>query len=212
MSSVIRNKNESEALESVQSSKFPFDCPLKFTDNVIQRLKRENFNLKLKMYLMEQKLGYANSSLLPIPTCDYEREVIETFEENKNLKIELAEKEAVLESAIEVIEFREMELAANPIKTRSSHGRSNVSTLRRQNKLLRKKLRKKSMKIQQLTASALSTHPAPNDSLQNQITKMQAQIDKQQRIIDEQNTLMKSLNVRNLTFGLICLLILTRKL
>lgn len=212
MSSLIHNKDELKALESVQTSKFPFDCPLKFTDNVIQRLKRENFNLKLKMYLMEQKFGYSNSALLPTPTCDYEREVVETFEENRTLKIELAEKEAVLESAIEVIEFREMELAANSIKTRSGHGRSNVSTLRRQNKLLRKKLRKKSMKIQQLTASASATHPAPNDSLQNQITKMQAQIDSQQRIINEQNTLMKSLNVRNLTFGLICLLILTRKL
>lgn len=188
----------------IAKPKLSHDClGLKSTTNYIDKLKRENFNLKLKIYLLEQRLGHSNSLNLPNPRCNLEEEIVKIFKENQMLKKELAEKESVVESAINIIEYREKH---------SAQRAKNIFVVRKLSDRGQKKsqLRKKIAAIKKRKRVNLAI--IDNNFFHDKITKLEDTIDKQKKIIDEQNYFLKSVNVRNFTFTIICLLILTRTL
>lgn len=192
--SSVKSEDEPKTL-AIKTTNYPFGYPFMKTYNVIEKLESENFNLKLKIYHMK-KLGNSNA-VLPKPTCDYEREIMEIFEENKMLKIKLKKKQSELESAFKVIDFHQMEYSIDNesfVQTNQSYQETKNDELSKKIQLfiLRDQISNMRIKIETLDQTS-----------ENQV-----------KIIENQNYLIKALTVANLTFGLglMCLIVLTRKL
>lgn len=74
------------------------------SEEALKTLQKENFNLKLKVYCLENKLGVAQSSEIS-NVCD--KEYIDLFIENDSLKSELNDKKDIMKNALEAIEMLE---------------------------------------------------------------------------------------------------------
>lgn len=71
------------------------------SEETIKILRKENFNLKLKMYLMEKKLESSSRGSEMEKTTD--QEFFELFRENELLKIELNDHQNLLKESLEAV-------------------------------------------------------------------------------------------------------------
>lgn len=74
------------------------------SEEALSMLQKENFNLKLKLYCLENKFGVAQSSEIA-NVCD--KEYIDLFIENETLKSELNDKKDIMKNALDAIEMLE---------------------------------------------------------------------------------------------------------
>lgn len=220
-----KNLNDVEKLNTGYS--------LRASENLIRNLEKENFNLKLKIFLMEQKFGI--STQYPNPKTDNDREIVEILEQNQFLRFQLCEKQSLLETALDAIEF----LETSNEEYRKNFSNHQISTLKstsinvrnygfgierkvsKQTKENHKKLKLienlSSMLINNHSNSSKNTKEIENlhhqiSSLQQKIKKLEDEKNHAEEIINEQNFLMKALNVRNISFGIIIFTILVKKL
>lgn len=217
---------DSEEIYSQNVDTLNAGTSLKKTENLIRCLEKENFNLKLKIYLMEQQFGI--SSNLPDPKTENERNIIEIIEQNHMMRVELGEKQALLETALDAIEFLENdnESSKSEALLYSSITRKNSNNMKMAKKIskLKKDNYKKFKLIEKLSTQLCNRSKSLEESsdieiVQNKIIKLQQKLDhllteKEHfgKIIDEQNYLMKALNVRNITFGVIIISVLFKRL
>lgn len=75
------------------------------SEEEIKNLQKENFNLKLKLYLMENKRD--GSTNMPEMTSFDEKEYFDLVIENEALKAELNEKKDIMSNALDVIDMLE---------------------------------------------------------------------------------------------------------
>jgi len=76
------------------------------SEEALRSLQKENFNLKLKMYLMENKRD--GNSKVPIDVSNIdEKEYFDLVVENEAIKTELNEKNDLMSQALEVIDMLE---------------------------------------------------------------------------------------------------------
>jgi len=78
---------------------------VKQSEETIKNLRKENFNLKLKMYLVESNKSRPSTA----PEGDHctDKEIIELLQENEKMRLEIQEKLNLLKSALEVIKSLE---------------------------------------------------------------------------------------------------------
>lgn len=74
------------------------------SEEALSTLQKENFNLKLKVYFLENKLGITQPSEIT-NVCD--KEYIDLFIENDTLKSELNDKKDIMKNALDAIEMLE---------------------------------------------------------------------------------------------------------
>lgn len=72
---------------------------IKKSEETLRSLTKENFNLKLKIFLMESK----NGSVQELPVTEREQEFFDMFVENVAMKNELEEKQDLMKSALDAI-------------------------------------------------------------------------------------------------------------
>lgn len=72
------------------------------SEETIKNLRKENFNLKLKMYLMESKTNFSSQALEEDEASD--KEFIDLFMENEWLRIELNDHQNLLKSSLDAIQ------------------------------------------------------------------------------------------------------------
>lgn len=218
----------SESLDEIEIVNTGYS--LKASENLIRNLEKENFNLKLKIFLMEQRYGI--SSQYPNPKTENERLIVDILEQNQSLKFQLSEKQSLLENALDAIEYLETSnenyqkssknqqsshnsiIKAKSINIRSFNVERKISKLARENY-------KKFKVIEKLTSLLINSSINSKEveqlqlqisSLKQKIMNLEAEKNHREEIINEQNYLMKALNVRNISFGLIIFTILFKKL
>lgn len=218
--SFVVNYEDEQKVPAIATKNFHFGFPLKSTQILIERLNRDIFNLKLRIFLIKQRLGNSDDTISPEPVNT--REIIKVLEEIELLNEELKEKQEVLESLLEKVEYREH----NHNKARCHDEKSVAANVNRSIKLrgkyttLIKKVNQRYLQtVETLSTDINSSSSSEIDMLRTQISNMQIKIDnleqkshKQMKVIDEQNCLMKALNVSSITFGIICLIVLIKKL
>lgn len=73
------------------------------SEEAITSLRKENFNLKLKIFLLESQEGC--SAVVPFKVNELgEQEYLDMFMENESMRFELEEKQTLLKSALDVIQ------------------------------------------------------------------------------------------------------------
>jgi Centrosomin N-terminal motif 1 len=72
------------------------------SEETIKTLRKENFNLKLKIFMLESKKGGA--ALMPDSNDLNDKEYFDLFVENESMRNELEEKQTLLKSALDVIQ------------------------------------------------------------------------------------------------------------
>lgn len=77
------------------------------SEEIIKNLRKENFNLKLKMYLMEAKTGVVLQTFNFSKTDD--KEFIDLFMENEIQKIQLEDQQNLLKASLDAIRKVELE-------------------------------------------------------------------------------------------------------
>lgn len=75
---------------------------VKQSEETIKNLRKENFNLKLKMYLVENNKSRPSTAPEGDQSGGY-NEVFELLQENESFRLEIQEKLCLLKSALEVI-------------------------------------------------------------------------------------------------------------
>lgn len=87
------------------------------SEEILRSLEKDNFNLRLKIYLLECK----NGTKLPDEAsnvCD--KEFMDLFLENEALKNELNEKKEIMSNALAVIEMLEKQKEEEKIKSQQA--------------------------------------------------------------------------------------------
>lgn len=79
---------------------------VKKSEETMRNLEKENFNLKLKIYILENKQEY-NKNLPTEISSDGNKEYFDLLLENESLKTELNEKKEIMLNALKVIELIE---------------------------------------------------------------------------------------------------------
>lgn len=77
------------------------------SEEELNLLQKENFNLKLKLFFLENKHGIANAKSVADISSIGDREYFELFLENETLKKELQEKQEIMKNALHAIEMLE---------------------------------------------------------------------------------------------------------
>jgi Centrosomin N-terminal motif 1 len=80
---------------------------VKQTEEVIRILRKENFNLKLKLFLLENRSSNARPSTAPSGNDVGDKEFYDLFAENEAMRNELDEKHSLLKAALDVIHVLE---------------------------------------------------------------------------------------------------------
>lgn len=90
--------------QSVRASTADSGYSVKRTKEIVDKLEKENFTLKMKIHLMENKKGSAGKSEID-PFVD--DGIVDLVVRNQALHDDLAEKQDLLTSALEAIEYLE---------------------------------------------------------------------------------------------------------
>lgn len=77
------------------------------TEEAISMLRRENFNLKLKMFHLESRSSNARPSTVPSGNDVGDKEFCDLFAENEAMRNELDKKQRLLKAALDVIQTLE---------------------------------------------------------------------------------------------------------
>jgi hypothetical protein len=97
--------------EEIKRIKSKFQCSqgysVRKSEEALNSLEKENFNLKLKLFFLETKHG--KSSMKQQGTTSCENEYLELFIENESLKKDLKEKQEIMKKAFKAIEKVEEE-------------------------------------------------------------------------------------------------------
>lgn len=95
------------ALQAWRASTASSGYLVRQSEEAMKLLRKENFNLKLKLFLIECKQG---ESVLKQKIDDLgDQEFIDLFMDNQTMKNELSEKQCLLKDALKVIESLEEE-------------------------------------------------------------------------------------------------------
>ncbi len=84
------------------------------SEETINFLQKENFNLKLKIFFLESKFGISSSDEINL---DCDKEYVDLLIENENLRKELSDKQEIMKNALHAIEMLEEEKNVQQIKS-----------------------------------------------------------------------------------------------
>lgn len=92
------------SLSSTSSNK-----SVKQSEETITKLQKENFDLKLKMYYMENNCNNINTEIFKVDDCKF----MDLLMENDQLKADLENKQELMKEALLAIEGLEMKYSAD---------------------------------------------------------------------------------------------------
>lgn len=119
---------ESEALQKWRASTSTSGYSVRQSEEMIKSLRKENFNLKLKMFLIECKLGKSVVKPEMNELCD--REFVDLFLENQTMKSELSENQKLLMVALTAIENLEAQNSKNQLQIKAFNAKQKIPQLK----------------------------------------------------------------------------------
>lgn len=107
------------------------------SEEALNLLEKENFNLKLKLFFLENKHGVSRSYT---HLESYEKEYFDLFTENESLKKDLKEKQEIMKNALNAIEMLEEEKSGQEKKSKAIIDEQNrkIDALKSRSKLIKK--------------------------------------------------------------------------
>jgi hypothetical protein len=101
---------------------------MKDYEQIVQDLKKENFDLKLRVHLLEERLSLTGPGG---PIEEAQRRVIDLKVESESLRRDLSEKNKLLQDALDAIDSLEIQYKDDVTKLRADHEAERVTWVHR---------------------------------------------------------------------------------